>query len=202
MAANCFRKGLKILENAPDNDEEGELAIELLRDMGQWISKGRPKSHYSIETIRQKLLLDIKLLENLGNGTEHNLPPTMPELGKRLNVGGNSCDFCRRTFHELEIETLLTCGRCALMYYCSYDCQKKAWKSGHKKACRHKNEVKAGDHMRVVWPSQHRLAPAVVEILAEEKEIAGERCFVAKNVASETIFRVHLSNLRHLRPCK
>ena len=69
--------------------------------------------------------------------------------GCDLNVSipaGIQCDCCEESREDLGVESLLQCARCKMAYYCSVDCQQKAWKEqGHRLVCRKKGEFKAGD---------------------------------------------------------
>ena len=44
---------------------------------------------------------------------------------------GETCWQCGTAFNP----HLKKCGRCGKAYYCSKNCQKKHWKSGHKRNC-------------------------------------------------------------------
>ena len=70
--------------------------------------------------------------------------------GGHLNVAipaGIQCDCCEEYRKEdLGEEGLRQCGRCKMAYYCSVDCQRKAWREqGHRLVCRKKGEFKVGD---------------------------------------------------------
>ena len=67
------------------------------------------------------------------------------EVAERRNVGGNECDQCG--IKKSEDVKLKTCGRCKMVYYCSKDCARAAWKSIHKKACRAPGQVEPGDYV-------------------------------------------------------
>jgi tetratricopeptide (TPR) repeat protein len=72
------------------------------------------------------------------------------DLIRRTAVGGNECDVCHKTVTELGVATLNCCGNCKAAYYCSPACQRSAWKSGHKEACRNPDERRPGDMMRLM----------------------------------------------------
>ena len=70
--------------------------------------------------------------------------------GCDLNVAipaGIQCDCCEGSRKEdLGEEGLRRCGRCKMAFYCSVDCQQKAWKEqGHRLVCRKEGEFKVGD---------------------------------------------------------
>ena len=69
--------------------------------------------------------------------------------GRDLNVAvpaGIQCDCCEESRKDIGGEGLRQCGRCKMAFYCSVDCQQKAWKEqGHRLVCRKKGEFKVGD---------------------------------------------------------
>lgn len=71
------------------------------------------------------------------------------DLMERTRAGGTHCDCCNKSTKELQMEELLKCGRCQMVFYCLTDCQRKAWNGGHKQACRKKGQVKVGDDMQL-----------------------------------------------------
>ncbi|KAF9643618.1 hypothetical protein BDM02DRAFT_3123174, partial [Thelephora ganbajun] len=42
---------------------------------------------------------------------------------------------CANCHKELEKKDLKRCGQCGIVLYCSRECQKEAWKTGHKRTC-------------------------------------------------------------------
>jgi len=65
-------------------------------------------------------------------------------------IAGTQCDFCETLRKDLgeEHEGLFCCGKCQMEYYCSEDCQRKAWyERGHRLRCRKKGEIQPGDIM-------------------------------------------------------
>jgi hypothetical protein len=61
-------------------------------------------------------------------------------------VGGLECDYCHKSRRELGLDTFKVCSRCNIAYYCTRECQEKAWsEGGHKKLCRKPGEFKSGD---------------------------------------------------------
>ena len=59
---------------------------------------------------------------------------------------GLQCECCEESRKEIGKERLRQCGRCKMAYYCSVDCQQKAWREqGHRLVCRKKGEFKVGD---------------------------------------------------------
>ena len=69
--------------------------------------------------------------------------------GKRLNspvILGDRCEYCYKSRKELGVHTMKVCSTCLLAYYCSEECQKKAWMGrGHKEKCRRRGEFKEND---------------------------------------------------------
>jgi len=69
------------------------------------------------------------------------------DLLERSHAGGTRCDCCGKQEEDLGTDSLLKCARCRLVFYCSTECQRKAWNGGHKRDCRKKGQVKVGDDM-------------------------------------------------------
>lgn len=88
---------------------------------------------------------------NTPNGTA--VPRDSPGLLARVAAGGDKCDWCGKQQARQQPNhrgNLRRCTRCKLMYYCSRECIRAAWKAGHKQACRKKDEIKVGDIMKLV----------------------------------------------------
>lgn len=68
-------------------------------------------------------------------------------LKARSHAGGKHCDCCKKSEQELGLYELEKCSRCKLSFYCSKECQRKAWYAGHKQACRKKGQIEIGDDM-------------------------------------------------------
>ena len=63
------------------------------------------------------------------------------------------CDFCLRTCNSRE--NLKICSACKVVYYCDKHCQKKAWRSHHRRECKFlKNmnwiELKGFDYILII----------------------------------------------------
>lgn len=96
------------------------------------------------------------------------------------------------------------CTRCQFAYYCSPDCQRAAWKIGHKQTCRKPSERKVGDQMylkdlqkrgdlngRLIW---------LVEPDGEDRW-AVRVCF-SQSDEEEANFSVGSDKLYHIRPAR
>jgi hypothetical protein len=82
-------------------------------------------------------------------------------------VAGSICDFCERSRRDLGVFTLQVCSVCRLAFYCSAECQIKAWKEqGHKKVCRKKGEFKEGDLAFILGPVGNISSGEEVRIMA------------------------------------
>lgn len=56
------------------------------------------------------------------------------------------CEGCKKSRSDLGLPYFRVCKRCKIAYYCSPECQRKAWTEyGHKDMCRKKGEFKPGD---------------------------------------------------------
>jgi len=83
-------------------------------------------------------------------GVQKSIYAMKSESGKLVNralAGGNHCDCCKKSTQELNLDSLLKCGRCQMVFYCSADCQRMSWNSEHKRDCRKKGQIEVGDDM-------------------------------------------------------
>lgn len=67
---------------------------------------------------------------------------TQPQWEQLLNIGMRArvaCDACGA------IRKLRKCERCGYTWYCTIDCQRKAWKERHQRECRPAGQLKPGD---------------------------------------------------------
>lgn len=82
-------------------------------------------------------------------------------VARETSLGANrECHHCRQPFPKL-----LACSKCNAAFYCGANCQRAAWKGGHKKACaglaatkreeRHASKQKAVQHADQVLHSFH-----------------------------------------------
>ena len=125
-------------------------------------------------------------------------PRKSTEYIRRSAVGGSQCDACGKTLQELQRETLQQCSRCQMAYYCGEDCQKDAWRNGHKQACRKRGEIKLDDIMRLDGlQSKPELNGIFVKVVSEQ---ANGRCGVELMDLKATQISVKPENLQHLRP--
>ena len=129
-------------------------------------------------------------------------------------VGGLECDFCHKTVQELGVTCLTRCGRCKATYYCSKECQRSAWKDGHKMACRSPNSLVVGDLMRICGHKDRAdLNGRLVRLLAPDKSNAATATsadqwqvslYAELEAGDDTtkVFLVMAKNLAHIRPAK
>jgi uncharacterized C2H2 Zn-finger protein len=120
------------------------------------------------------------------------------DLMKRTQAGGTHCDCCNKSTKELQMEELLKCGRCQMVFYCSTDCQRKAWNGGHKQACRKKGQVKVGDDMQLGGLANRKdLNGRFVKVVGAG---AVEGKWLVKLAESPNSFSVSVDKLIRLRP--
>merc|ERR1712107_462087 len=62
-------------------------------------------------------------------------------LGSSDRKHSRVCDGCAMTEQNLPANKFLTCSGCELVFYCSRDCQKKAWRV-HKHTCKQEGLLK------------------------------------------------------------
>ncbi|CAB9503905.1 expressed unknown protein [Seminavis robusta] len=78
------------------------------------------------------------------------VPAAQPDLAKRLEVGGFACDCCGKSQEEFGQVRMKCCSQCNMAYYCSAECEAKAWRAGHHRACRPVGAIQVGDIMQLV----------------------------------------------------
>jgi hypothetical protein len=66
-----------------------------------------------------------------------------------MMIGGDKCDHCSKTSVDLGAMNFNACRSCQRAYYCSPECQRAAWKAGHKQACCKPDERYVGDLMHL-----------------------------------------------------
>jgi hypothetical protein len=70
----------------------------------------------------------------VAGGSQLPLPLPFP-LARMDEISSQRCVFCFEADNEDEAKSLLRCSRCKTARYCSIDCQRSAWKTGHKHIC-------------------------------------------------------------------
>ena len=88
---------------------------------------------------------------------------------------GETCWQCGTAFNP----HLKKCGRCEKAYYCSKDCQKKHWKSGHKRNCQPPQPIS------IPLTELEKKTPLDVTKIPNEVWIK----FVFKHLSNKDIFR-------------
>ena len=119
-------------------------------------------------------------------------------IKERTSVGGSACDTCKLI--PAAGETLKLCRRCKLAYYCSATCQKKAWKTGHKRACRKPGKIVPGDWVRLSGvSSKPELNGCICEVVGSVPNREG-RWEVTAIGQDERSMSIAADKLGHLRP--
>ncbi|CAB9513142.1 expressed unknown protein [Seminavis robusta] len=130
-------------------------------------------------------------------------PVNRPELMARVAVGGQKGDCCKASLEELGEFRLRCCERCKLTFYCSRKCQRKAWQSGHNKACREKMQIEVGDIMQLVGiDSKPEWNGKLVEIVGPDPNAEGRWSSKLLDRISTTNKSIATAKLRHIRPEK
>ena len=131
----------------------------------------------------------------------NDVPFDNPSIMTRLAVGGQACDFCGKSLRELGVTTLKTCSRCKSAYYCTVDCQKRAWKAGHKHHCREPNQIEVGDIMTLRGlETNPDMNGRLFRVLHADPATPGK--WVVKTRLEGRVLSVSTKNLAHLRPAK
>lgn len=146
-AAEYFLLCLKIIKEAAPEEQESLAVLKFEAESNMNGLEGKMPSASQLKTITSLMQKAGSSGFNLDIDKKYHPKTGEEELMRRTFVGGSRCDGCHKTVKELNMEELLKCGRCMMAYYCSSSCQHKAWKGGHKGACRKKGEIKVGDDM-------------------------------------------------------
>jgi len=121
-------------------------------------------------------------------------------------LAGLQCECCEESRKYLGEGRLLRCGRCKMAYYCSVDCQHKAWREqGHRLVCRKKGEFKVGD-VAVLTKSVGGIhSGQQVELIAPVLEDVGTNVesqshwLVKEKEGDERVFKVAVKSLKQVR---
>lgn len=221
-SAMCCRKAINLIENVSEKEKKRimtkrrkqkpaykrvndvlcrcrEDTQDILHNMEGWIIS---RASHKNEKVKGKLHTEFVRSSRL-------LPKKdLAELLPRLNAGGNACDCCGITAQQLGVTTLDACSQCFMTYYCSSECQTKAWNAGHKSACRRPKEIQVGDIMQL--PSLDSMTGGPKQILlakALNKDPKREGCWqvellVDKGAFISGMLSVSASALKHIRPAK
>jgi hypothetical protein len=150
----------------------------------------------------QSMMPDISPAASIPDSARKMSMEDIIELLQRATVvGGSECDWCHKTLVQLGKDSFDCCSRCRVTCYCSKECQQKAWKKGHKQACRKPNEIHPGDYMVLKRLDQKpELNGKIVQII-KEAPVAG-RWVVEDPEFSEKCISIATKNLLHVRPEK
>ena len=121
-------------------------------------------------------------------------------IAGRLTVGGSKCDECGKSWQDVGKPKLDCCTRCKMAFYCSRDCQKKAWRAGHREACREKGQIEINDVMKLQGlQSKPELNDCLVTVLAPDTTAGRWR---VKSMVSDSVMSIATDKLTHIRPAK
>ena len=122
----------------------------------------------------------------------------MPTFCRRMVQGGDDCDVCGKEKEALGVSRLEACGTCKNAFYCSRECQKKHWKSGHKDACRVKGDIRNGDLVKLRKLKRKDLNRRVVKVAGPDPDNEG-RWLVSFFDDSSDMISVLGEKLDHIR---
>lgn len=84
-------------------------------------------------------------------------------------IAGLTCDYCCRHRDNVGVEALQLRSRCEMAFYCSTECQRKAWNERqHKKVCRKQGQFKVGDMAETLQPFGNVMAGEQVRVIAPD----------------------------------
>ncbi|KAK3249693.1 hypothetical protein CYMTET_40885 [Cymbomonas tetramitiformis] len=110
-------------------------------------------------------------------------PAVMDQALEQLRVSGSSCDQCGRQRGGKGVASggeevnLRMCQRCKRVWYCSAECQRAAWKGGHKRNCRPWGQHSAGDRIQLkqgAVPLKPEYNGCIVEVVGKVAAAADE----------------------------
>ena len=117
---------------------------------GPTVKPGAMEAHIA-QSMRCGLTYEEAYKEALDTGYGGRWAPTndakAEDFKKRTEVAGAACDRCGVARGYTKTGRLKACSRCSLAYYRCKECQKAAWKAGHREACRKPGEIKVDDWM-------------------------------------------------------
>mmetsp|Transcript_25990 Transcript_25990/g.65077 ORF Transcript_25990/g.65077 Transcript_25990/m.65077 type:complete len:368 (-) Transcript_25990:271-1374(-) len=121
---------------------------------------------------------------------------TQKELDARLNIVGQACHRCGR---RAKGKSFRKCSGCLLVSYCSLECQRTHWSSGHKGECR--ATLSPGDFVVVLnrTPSDVSAVNAT-QIGALKHKVKGEHGLWVVSMTSTLTIQAPASDLRRLPP--
>jgi hypothetical protein len=192
-ATDYIRLGLDFCSQSPPNHADRVIIFSPwgMDDPRKTIGSKIEQFKYSLETnlsILEGKKLSASELQALSDADCANICKVFCLAGtgeedyeKRCTAGGKYCDCCDKSGEELGLDELATCSRCKLAFYCSSECQKKAWYAGHKQACRKKGQIELGDVM-------------VLQGLSNRTDLNGRFVFVADKGTSQGKWLVRLTN--------
>ena len=218
-AADTFRQTIGIADGA----KESELRKQVLGKSGEEIDVRAFVEHFrdscsknlasmeSSSTVPlcegEKVGLPAPVYHTRSDGSVYEIKPIVIQLpedttiqARAFKVGGTECDVCHKSLAELGIPRLSACIRCKLAYYCSKECQRSAWKQGHKVACREPQQRVPGDIMKLQGLEKElEHDKQLVTLVAERPNGQWQ---VDSMFPAGTTFVVDADRLVHIRPEK
>jgi hypothetical protein len=207
-AADYYRETLAVIEQATDQEKKRLVVFNLgKKPAGELIQNNKKTVTDNLNRMLSPtpLTSDFTPSRTLrSNGTF--VPSgrvtmfTDPSLQYRLTVGGQTCDYCKLSLQDLGLTKLDRCGRCHMQFYCSKECQGKAWKAGHKTHCRKPDQIEVNDVMKLQGiESDASLNGVLVQVVRPVSE--GRWEVRAENQTGRTM-SVAADKLVHIRPEK
>jgi hypothetical protein len=219
-AGDYYREALAFIDQASDFERNKKMMHTVVRN-GMPFPELLPVSQILQES-RKNIADNLNKMENpFGSSSLHpssfvrsdgTTMPNVPiktmvpinevaSLAPRLAVGGSACDSCGKTWQDVGKPKLDCCIRCKNAYYCSRTCQKMAWKSGHREACRKAGQIEIGDIMKLrKIKTKPQLNGSLVRML--NMDSAQERRWQVESLVASTIMSIATEKLEHIRPAK
>lgn len=160
---------------------------------------------------------EVERTANMGNSSSVAISNEMRQIFYRAHGPvGNKCDNCGITREDAATngDGLKNCRKCKLVFYCSRECQKLHWRSGHKEACRRPGQIEIGDVMLVnlkddVGEQETRIAEIIfrlldgrfaVKFIGPNLDGTGVETLPGTSTGSATLYVVEKEWLKHIKP--
>lgn len=207
--AELLRYGLDIIAASPKEDENRQVLYAPHVDISFQVCEGDVIEGPKDVTLKGVLcFLEGKFRKLLTQVCSAIKPPAMlinmlppilkaqiEMLHNRAHAGGMVCDCCGKTPEELQIHSFMRCSRCAMIFYCSTECQREHWKKkGHKQACRKKGQIEIGDDMQ----RQHPLTKSFIKVVSCVDKTANR--WQVQQYGTNELVTVNGADLFRLRP--
>lgn len=173
---------------------------------------------FFLDQLRQLVATnEVERATNMGNTSSVDISDEMRQIFHRAyGPVGVKCDNCGITREDAATngDGLKNCTKCKLVFYCSKECQKLHWRSGHRQACRCPGQIEIGDVMLVnlkdnVGEYEPRIAEVIfphpdgrfaVKFIGPDLDGSGVETLPGTSTESATLYLMKKEQLKHIKP--